>query len=196
MSTAVSSYPADVAFAQSSDQRSRLTTFFRSILAIPVGIVLYAFSIAFGLTSLIAWFAILFTGRYPQGLYSFGVNYMRLLANVYAYTALVTDEYPPWTGSDPKAASYPIQYSITYPTASSRLKVFFRYFLGIPALVFAMIVGIAAYFATVVAWFAILITGRYPTGLLSFVEGTIRSLMRVTSYHYFMTDQYPPFSVS
>jgi hypothetical protein len=189
-------YPADVTFAHGPLERSRLTVFFRFILAIPAEIMVYIWGLGFYVTTFLAWWAILFTGRYPDGLYSFGVSYMRMFTNLYAYIHFVTDEYPPWTGNDAKAASYPVQYSVSYPGTSHRLTVFFRALLAIPALIFGIVVAIAAYIAAVVAWFAILITGRYPQGILNFVEGTIRCVLRINTYYSFMADPYPPFSVS
>lgn len=186
------SYPADVTFAEDSLERSRLTVFFRGILAIPIEIMLYAWGIGFAITTLLAWFAVVFTGKYPAGLYGFGVGYMRMFTNVYAYLHFVIDEYPPWTGNDAKAAAYPVQYSVVYSGQSNRLTVLFRLLLVIPAIIFGAIVGVAAWIGAVIAWFAILITGSYPPAILNFVEGTIRSVMRINSYYYFMTDEYPP----
>ncbi len=189
-------YPVEVTFAQGSLERNRVTTFFRGLLVIPNLIVVYIWGIGFMVTSLLAWFAILFTGKYPPGLYSFGVGYMRMLTDAFAYMHYMTDEYPPWSGTDAKAESYPVQYSIVYSGESNRVTVFFRFLLAIPAFIFAAVVYVASYVASIVAWFAILITGRYPEGILSFTQGALRTVMRVNSYYYYMTDEYPPFSLS
>lgn len=196
ISTPAVAYPADVTFATGSLERNRVTVFFRSILAIPAFIVLYIYTIGLMITTLIAWFVVLFTGKYPPGLYSFAVNTMRLTTNVYAYLFFITDEYPPWSGSDPKAQSYPSQFSVAYSGESNRVTVLFRSILAIPALIFAGVVFAVAEILGVIAWFAIVFTGRYPEGMLTFVEGALRSLMRVNSYYYFLTDVYPPFSMS
>jgi len=189
-------YPADVTYAQGPLERSRLTVFFRFILVIPNQIMLILWGIAFELTSLLAWFAIIFTGKYPDGLYSFGVSYMRMATDSFAYIHFMTDEYPPWSGNDTKAATYPAQYSVVYSGRSSRLSVFFRFLLIIPAAIFGYLVYIAAAICLVLAWFAIIITGRYPQGLLSFLQGALRCYMRIATYAAYMTDQYPPFSLS
>lgn len=189
-------YPADVSYAQGPLERSRLTVFFRFILFIPNSIMVSIWGMGFYVTSFLAWFAVLFTGKYPEGLYSFGVSYMRMVADSLSYMHYITDEYPPWTGNDQKATAYPVQYSIAYSGSSNRLTVFFRGLLVIPAEIFAMVVLVATYVALLVSWFAIMITGRYPQGLLSFTQGAVRCYMRILSYQFFMTDQYPPFSFS
>jgi len=82
------------------ERRNRLTTFFRLLLVIPVAIVLYVFGIVAGIAVLIAWFAIVITGRYPQGLYDFVADFNRFLARVTAYAVLLSDPYPPFSGAD------------------------------------------------------------------------------------------------
>ena len=79
------------------EKMSRLTTFFRIFLLIPHGIVLYFLSIAAGVVSFIAWWAIMFTGSYPKGMYDFYVGYMRWSTRVSGYGSLLTDKFPPFT---------------------------------------------------------------------------------------------------
>jgi hypothetical protein len=79
------------------EKMSRLTTFFRLILVIPQAIVLYFVGIAASVVAFIAWWAILFTGNYPKGMYDFFVGYMRWSTRVNGYTYLLTDKYPPFT---------------------------------------------------------------------------------------------------
>lgn len=189
-------YPVDVTYAQGPLERSRMTVFFRILLAIPNIIIVTVWGIGFEVTSLLAWFAVIFTGRYPEGLYSFGVSYMRMATDSFAYLHFMSDEYPPWSGNDQKAATYPVQYSVVYSGRSNRLTVFFRVILMIPAAIFAYLVYIAAAICLVLAWFGIMITGKYPQGLLSFTQGALRCYMRVLSYGAFLTDAYPPFALS
>jgi len=189
-------YPADVTFAQGSLDRNRVTTFFRYILAIPNLIMLSIWGIGFELTTFLAWWAILFTGKYPEGMYSFGVSYMRMATDSISYLHLLTDEYPPWSGNDAKATAYPAQYSIVYSGQSNRVTTFFRMILAIPAFIFLYIVYIAAGICGIIAWFAIVFTGKMPEGLQSFMQGAVRSYMRIMSYAFLMTDIYPPFSFS
>jgi hypothetical protein len=89
------------------EQRNRLTTFFRLILAIPVAIVLWLYGIVALVAVVVAWFAIVITGRYPEGLYAFVAGYVRFLTRVTAYTALLCDPYPPFSGAPD--ASYPVR---------------------------------------------------------------------------------------
>ncbi len=79
------------------EKMSRLTTFFRLLLVIPQGIVLGFVSIAAGVIAFIAWWAILFTGKYPRGMYDFSVGYMRWSTRVNSYVYLLTDKYPPFS---------------------------------------------------------------------------------------------------
>ena len=102
------SYPVTFE-ADYAEQRNRLTTFFRLILVIPVAVVLYVFGIVASIAIVIAWFAIVITGRYPQGLYSFVADFNRFLARVTAYAVLLTDPYPPFSGADDPA--YPVRMS-------------------------------------------------------------------------------------
>jgi uncharacterized membrane protein len=189
-------YPVQVNFASGSNRRSRLTVLFRPILAIPAIIVLYLHLIGFLITTVLSWFAILLTGRYPSGFHSYGVNTMRLTACVMSYLLFLTDEYPPWSGSGSKAQNYPVQYSVSYPGKSSRLTVLFRYILAIPAFVFTVVILFVAEIFVIIAWVAILITGRYPPGLEGFVQGAVRCYHRLYGYMYFLVDPYPPFSIT
>ena len=90
-------YPASLAFVDAERVRNRLTVGFRLILIIPHMIVVGLLSIAWWVTSCVAWFAILFTGNYPQGLYDFGVGVLRWFIRVEAYLLLLVDEYPPFS---------------------------------------------------------------------------------------------------
>lgn len=193
--TTLSTYPVDVSFSYPG-RTSRLTAFFRFLLAIPVAIVMEVFFIAFGVTSFLAWWAILFTGRYPRGMFDFGSGVLRMSTQVGAYMYLLTDEYPPFSGNDPKAQSYPTQMSIEYPERSSRLLLFFRGILLFPHYIFGLVMGLVAAFVHMLGWFAVIITGRYPDGLRNFTEGFLRYGTRVGAYMYMMTDKYPPFSLS
>ncbi len=102
-------------------QRSRLTAFFRLVLAIPLAIWGYLYAIAASIALVIAWFAIVFTARYPKGLYGFVSGYTRFMARLTAYVALLSDAYPPFGGSDDRA--YPVRMHFAGPlerTVASR----------------------------------------------------------------------------
>ncbi len=189
-------YPAEVTFRGETTERNRVTTFFRTIVAIPAFIVLYIYLIGFEIVSFVAWLAIIFTGKYPESLFQFSSNTQRLMTDVWAYLFLLTDEYPPFSGSDEKASAYPAQYSISYPQSSNRVTGLFRFLLAIPALIYGMIAFLVAEVLTIVAWVTIVVTGRYPEGMQNTVQGCLRSIMRIYAYTYLMTDEYPPFSMS
>jgi hypothetical protein len=196
-------YP--IAYDVSYPERlGRLSTAFRLILAIPQMLIVGGPGIGYGansqtglfgavvaITSMLSWFAIMFTKRYPRGLWDMAMMYMRWRANVVTYTALLRDEYPPFG-----EGSYPVTFEVEYPEQSDRWTVGLRLSLAIPHLVvlfFVMLVWLAT---AIIAWFAILFTGRYPKGLFLFGVGAMRWSMRVQAYLYLMRDEYPPFSLS
>jgi hypothetical protein len=172
------------------ERSSRLLIFFRWLLLIPHLFVLYFFRLAVSVTTFIAWFAILFTGSYPRGLWDFSVSYQVWSANVTAYWLMQRDEYPPFGSGE-----YPVHYDLVYPERLSRLLIFVKWLLIIPHIIALAFLGIAAFFVIILTWFAILITGTNPQGLHSFLEGVSRWAQRVNAYLMLLTDRYPPFSL-
>jgi hypothetical protein len=174
------------------EQRNRLTTLFRLILAIPAGIVVALYGIAAGIAAFIAWFAIVFTARYPAGLYEFVSGYNRSLARVTAYAALVCDPYPPFTGAD--AAAYPVRMQFGAPLERySRAKTFFRFILAIPIIVLRYALHLLLEFSAVGAWFVILVTGKLPRGLFDVMVLANSYTARSDAYLLLLTETYPPF---
>jgi hypothetical protein len=169
---------------------SRLSIFLKWLLVIPHLFVLYVFGFLVAVTTFLAWFAILVTGRYPRGLWDFGVAYQMWYANVMVYGLNLRDEYPPF-GAGP----YPLQFDLVYPQRLSRLLIFVKWLLIIPHLVVLMLVGIGVAVVYIVSWFAILVLGRYPRGMHEFMTGALRWVMRVNIYSALLTDRYPPFSM-
>jgi hypothetical protein len=214
----VSTHPVDVHVPPATENRNRLTTGFRIILAIPHLLLVgapaaYAFSWTMGpdgdrglewtgagvlgavaaVCALIAWFAIVFGGRYPEGLRNLATFYLRWRVRAVAYTALLRDEYPPF-GDEP----YPAELVMDAPAPDAprdRVSVAFRIILAIPHLLAVWILGIVWALATVIAWFAILFTGRHPRGLYDFAVGVLRWNTRVEAYLLLLHDEYPPFSL-
>ena len=179
---------------QYKEPLSRVTTLFRIILAIPQFVVIYILAIVAEVLAVIVWFAILFTGRYPRGIFNFMTFMARWFANVNVYLFLASDEYPPFSGD---AGKYPgVNVEFDYPEGElSRLSTFLRLILVIPHVIVLSILGIIAYVITLIAWIAIIITGKYPRGMFNFVAGVLRWQVRVNAYGYFLfTDKYPPFS--
>jgi hypothetical protein len=174
------------------ERRNRLTAFFRLILVIPVAIWLYLYAIVAFVAIVIAWFAIVITGRYPQGLYDFVAGYTRFATRVTAYAALLCDPYPPF-GSGPDPA-YPIRMEFAGPLERySRLKTLFRIILEIPLLFVRYVMGLAIEVGAVGAWFVILFTGKLPRGLFDLLLLGNSYTARSDAYLYLLTETYPPF---
>ncbi len=188
---AATSYPLtyDVEYPE---ELSRWLIFVKWLLAIPHLIILYALGIAASVVTMIAWFVILFTKRYPRELFDFVVNVNRWSANLTAYILLMRDEYPPFSW-DP--GQYAVTYEVEYPEELSRWLIFFKWLLAIPHLIVLIFLLIGVYIALTVAWFAILFTKRYPESLFRFVVGVNRWQLRVNAYSNLLRDEYPPFSM-
>jgi hypothetical protein len=174
-------------------------------LAIPHFIVLLFLWIAFAVLTIVAFFAILFTGRYPRSIFVFNVGVMRWSwrVNFYATSVLGTDRYPPFTL---EAVDYPATLDVAYPEQLSRGLVLVKsWLLAIPhLLIVAAFVGTLGAgragarisllsIIVLVAAVALLFTARYPRGLFDFVLGLHRWFVRVLAYVVLMTDRYPPF---
>jgi uncharacterized protein DUF4389 len=174
------------------EQRSRLTTFFRWLLVIPQLIVMYFYGLAAGVVVVVAWFALLFTGRYPQGMYDFVAGFIRYSTYVNGYFYLLCDPYPPF-GGDPDLG-YPVRLEIGPPKESySRLKVFFRFILAIPVLLIMYAMQIVAQIGAFIAWFAIVVLGRQPRGLQDMIVLGLSYQQRVYPYLALLTEDWPPF---
>ncbi len=173
------------------EKLSRWLIFVKWLLAIPHFLILYALSAVASVITFIAFFAILFTKRYPRGLFDFVVNIYRWNANVGAYVGLLRDDYPPFSWEPGK---YPVTYEVDYPEQLSRWLIFIKWLLVIPNLIVLVLLYIVALVMWVIAWFAILFTGRFPRGLFNFIVGVTRWSYRVNVYTNFLRDDYPPFS--
>ncbi len=171
---------------------SRWLIFVKWLLAIPHFFVLWALGTLQGVVTFIAFFSILFTKRYPQGLFDLYVNSARWAANVGAYAGLLRDEYPPFTW---EAGKYPVTYDVDYPQGLSRWMILIKWLLVLPHAIVLGVLSIAVFVVMVVAWFAILFTAQYPRGLFDFVVGYTRWTYRVGAYTALLRDEYPPFTL-
>ncbi len=185
------SYPVtfDVEYPE---ELSRWLIFVKWILAIPHFIVLYGLGLVAMALTFIAWFAILFTKRYPRELFDFVVNINRWSANVTAYFSLLRDEYPPFSWD---AGLYPLTYDVEYPEELSRWLIFVKWILVIPHIIVMLFLFIGVFIAQTIAFFAILFTKRFPESLFTFLVGVNRWSVRVNAYINLMRDEYPPFSL-
>lgn len=172
------------------EELSRWLIFVKWLLAIPHFLILWALGIATWVMSIVALFSILFTRRYPRGLFDFIVSVARWNANVSAYTGLLRDEYPPFS-FDPGV--YPVRYELEYPERLNRWLPLVKWLLAIPHFLIVIALGLASLAVSLVAFFAILFTKRYPRGLFDFVVGVERWSLRVEAYTNLMRDEYPPF---
>jgi len=174
------------------ERRSRLTAFFRLLLAIPLVIWLYIYGLVASIAVVIAWLAIVFTARYPQALYDFVAGYTRLLARFTAYVSLLCDPYPPFSGSDDDA--YPVRMRFQGPLERySRLKTFFRVILAIPIVILRYVMNLLLEAGAVAAWAVILITGKMPRGLFDLMVLANSYMARSDAYLLLLTETYPPF---
>jgi Domain of unknown function (DUF4389) len=176
------------------ERRNRLSTFFRLILTIPLVIWFYFYAIAAGFALLFAWFAIVFTGHYPRGLYDFIAGYTRFITRVTAYGALLCDPYPSFGGSPNPA--YPVRMEFAPLEHYDRLKTLFRIILAIPIVIVRYIVGLLLQVGAFAAWFVILFTGKMPRGLYDLMVFANSYTARSDAYIYLLTETYPPFEAN
>lgn len=192
--TMAPAYPFNVE-ADAPQPQSRLTVFFRILLVIPHAIIVGVLGYAIAVVSLIAWVAILITGKYPAGLLGFAVNVQHWQVRYTGYMYLLTDKYPPFAmGPD---ATYPVRMTGEGTVEGrNRLTVFFRLFMIIPHVIVLYFVGIAIAVVWIISWFAALFTGSVPAGMHNFLTGGLRWATRVNNYALLLNDEYPPFSLS
>lgn len=207
-------YPVQFSVDYPDRDLNRVTTGFRLFTVIPIAIVLGAVSGAVwggsnydqtkdaavatsagagGLLMLGPLLMILFRQKYPRWWFDWNVNLLRFTNRVGAYLALMSDRYP---STDEEQS---VHLDIAYPDVREDLNRWLplvKWLLAIPHYVVLVFLWVGAVVAVVMAWFAILFTGRYPRGLFDYVEGVIRWGIRVTAYAFILTtDRYPPFQL-
>jgi hypothetical protein len=204
------SYPVQLSVEYPDRPLDRLTTAFRIFVAIPIMIVLgavsgsastfytsqgtvYVVSGAGGLLFLGPLLMILFRRKYPRWWFDWNLELQRFTNRVLVYVLLMDDRYP----STDQQQGLRLDYA--YPDVPRDLNRFLplvKWLLVIPHLIVLVFLWVAVFFVVIVAWFAILFTGRYPRGIFDFVEGVVRWGQRVVAYAFtLVTDRYPPFSL-
>jgi hypothetical protein len=168
--------------------RSRVTVFFRLLLAIPHLIWLYLWGIAAFFAVILNWFATLFAGRSPEGLHRFLSTYLRYQTHVYAYLLLTAEPFPTFGGQE---GSYPVDLSIEGPRDQNRWTVGFRVVFAIPAVLVASAYLNVMLAAALLGWFATLATGEMPRGLRSAQTLALRYAAQYNGYLLLLTDSYP-----
>ena len=203
-------YPVQLSIDYPDRNLNRLTTFFRIFTVIPIAIIIglltsanyggtaegsesYQYAAA-GLVVLPLVLMILFRRKYPKWWFDWNVALTKFSTRVCAYIGLLTDVYP---STDEEQA---VHIEIPYPDAKNELHPVLplvKWLLAIPHYVVLFFLYIAVIVCVVIAWFAILFTGRYPRGLFDFVVGVTRWSLRVDAYVFLLvTDRYPPFALN
>ncbi|HXZ30557.1 MAG TPA: DUF4389 domain-containing protein [Dehalococcoidia bacterium] len=202
-------FPAALTIDYPDRPLNRLTTFFRIFTVIPIAIILALVNTgnfhgsalhgwswlygAGGILFLATLLMILFRQKYPRWWFDWNIALVKFSTRVGAYVGLLTDAYP---STDEEQS---VHIEIPYPDVPKDLNRWLplvKWFLAIPHYIVLVFLGIAAIVCVVIAWFAILFTGRYPRGLFDFVVGVSRWGLRVAAYAFLLTtDRYPLFSL-
>jgi hypothetical protein len=170
-------------------RHSRLTTLFRLILAIPLMIFGYVYEIVAFLATIIAWFSLVITARYPAGLYRFVAGYARFYTRFAAYLLLAVDTYPPFSGGE--YLEYPVQVTIPVRKQKySRLKALFRIIYIIPAYIVVLVLGIVLELLVFLAWFIIVISGRLPRFIENYMRFAFGWVLKFLALYLLLIENY------
>jgi hypothetical protein len=175
-----------------------LRTFFGQLyIALPHLFVLYFLLIGLMFVNIGRFWIILFTGKWPKGLFDYAVKFHRYSVRVSARLLNLSDGYPAFgLGGTDTNTDFDIEYKESYSRMRLLGRAIFGIFLIIPHMFVLYFKLIGVYFVVFIAWWAVLITGKYPKGMHNFVVGVYRHAMRITNYLYYLSDDYPSFSNS
>lgn len=192
-------YPATFEF-NAPEKVARWRVIGNLILSIPHIIVVYLLGIVGTIVDVLSWIVIVLTGKLPAGLAGFNCMLIRYEARLGAFVLFMRSSYPPFdfdmsgedNGKDPEVA-----VNIEPEQGDrSRLSVLFRFIFLIPVAIVGFVWGVLAELAAIVGFFAVLILGRWPTGLLNFIVGVGRFNVRASAYWSLLTDKFPPLGLS
>ena len=170
-------------------KRSRLTVFFRLLLAIPHFLWLTIWGIAAFFVAIVGWFAALIKGRLPEGMHRFQARYQVYTTRFYAYYYLLANPYPPFHGGP---AEYPVDLHVPMePERQSRWKILFRIILGIPAIILAWVFSQVLQIVAFLGWFVCVVMGRMPKGMRDLEAYCLRYQEQTNCYMLLLTERYP-----
>jgi Domain of unknown function (DUF4389) len=168
-------------------KRSRLTVFFRLLLAVPHFVWLELWAIVACVALLAAWFAAIFTGRVPDRLHGFLARYLRYTTHVYAYVLLLGNPFPPFSGR----ADYPVDLRVHAAQEQGRVTVLFRLVLAIPALILASVFRTVNEAIAFLSWFYAIFTGHMNGGMRDLSAWLLRYELQTYAYLFMLTGSYP-----
>lgn len=173
---------------QNQQHRSRASVFFRSIISIPHIFVGFLWSIGVSFFTFFQWWIILFTGNRNEGIWNRQNKWLAYATRVKSFQYYLFDKFPAF-GSKPNGE--PVSYSFEYVKSASRLSNLFRGLLAIPAYFLLFFLSIGGSFVSMVAWIAIIFSGKHPQGMFNFVLKIRLLSCRLSAYTMYMTDDYP-----
>jgi hypothetical protein len=184
-------YPVSVS-ADPQESFVRFLPLVKWLLLVPHYIALFFLAIGAAVVAFIAFFAVLFTGTYPRGMWNFMAGFYRWTLRVTAYMMLMTDRYPPFTLEE--TGEDDVRLSAEYPERVERWRPFVAWLLVIPYLIVASLILMVAQICSFLAFFTIIFTKRIPDGIFDVMRVGLNWQMRANFYAYWMSTEYPPFS--
>ena len=174
-------------------KRSRLTVFFRLLLAIPhfLWYLAWSYGLVIPVLVIVNWFAVLITGRSPEDLHLLLGRMLRYRTHFFSYLFLVSNPYPTFFG---RQGAHPVDLEVDRPESQRRAVTFFRLILAIPAIVVAYVFLIVMFFVALIGWFIALVIGRTPKGMRDLSAYCLQYEAQTAAYLMILTDRYPSFA--
>jgi hypothetical protein len=194
----MSSYPATLTF-EPPEKVANWRPVLNWLLALPHFVILYALRLLAEVVGVISWFVILFTGTLPEAFANIQAMYLRYELRTYTYALFMREEYPPFAfAMTPSDGGEDSRVRVEFRPQlvdRNRVTVGFRIVLIIPQLLAVAVLGVFSTVLTVIAFFVVLFTGRWPEGMRNLVVNVMRWYLRVQTYFLLLTDEYPPFTL-